>query len=178
MYIPQPFNFSLIGAKVDLKYGGIVSLRQTLIRTFGRDILKFERFSLEELAKNVTSDTATYDQVANLEVPKLLKEPIMKCLKLKKRSKLLRLMELSFIGDTFKEFKLELGRAKCAEIIINSPPGDYNLIQFACALNLPRHLASMLEIDGKLIDGLVKKYTYPEFFVRTCILLKYCKILY
>ena len=53
--VPQPFDFPLIGAKVDLKYGGIVSLRQTLIRTFGRDILKFERFSLEELAKNVTS---------------------------------------------------------------------------------------------------------------------------
>ena len=147
--LPQLFHFLLIGAKVDLKYDGIVSLRQLLIRTFGRDILKFERFSLEELAKNVTSDTATYDQVANLEVPKLLKEPIMKCLKLKKRSKLFRLMELSFIGDTFKQFKVELERAKCADIIVNSPPGDYNLIQWACALNLPNHLASMLEIEGK-----------------------------
>ena len=148
-YLPQLFNFLLIGAKVDLKYDGIVSLRQTLIGTFGRDILKYERFSLEELAKNVTSDIATYDQVAKLEVPKLLKEPIMKCLKLKKRSKLFRLMELSFIGDTFKQFKVELGRAKCADIIVNSPPGDYNLIQWACALNLPNHLASMLEIEGK-----------------------------
>ena len=144
-------------------------LRQTLIGTFGQDILRFEQLSLQELAKNVTSATATYDQIAELEVSRLLKEPIMKCLKLKKRSKLFRLLDLSFIGDTFKEFKVELGRAKCAEIIIHSPPGDYNLIQWACALNQPRHLAAMLKIDGKIQSNLsTVRSLKPNRFKKQC----------
>ena len=85
---------------------------------------------------------------STFEIMLPVQEPIIKCLKHQKRLRLIKLIQCAK-DDTKDEFKVGLGRARNAEIITYSPPGDYNLIQWACKKNLPDHLEAMLEIDGE-----------------------------
>ena len=109
------------GAEVNLTIDGI-DLRQALIKTFGEDILDFQPSNLEDAIKGL--------EVGN-------------------RSRLLRLLNESVIRDTFEDFKAELDQLGCAEDIIKSAPGVFNLIQVACEMGLAKHLEAMLKIEGK-----------------------------
>ena len=50
-----------------------ISLRQTIIKTFGQDVLRFERFSLQDVATNIITESANYDDLEALELSSLLK---------------------------------------------------------------------------------------------------------
>ena len=99
------------------------NLKKEIINQFGKEILNFQPVDLDEAMKNL--------EVGN-------------------RTRLLRLLNESIIRDTCEEFEKELDQLGNAEDIMKSATGVYNLIQVASDMNLPKHLAAMLKINGKI----------------------------
>jgi hypothetical protein len=106
-------------AEINREIDGI-SLRNSLIKTFGSEILQYQPNDLDEAMNGLETGN---------------------------RTKLLQLLHESVIRDTFDDFEAELKSLTASEDINRSAPGAYNLVQVASDEGLHMHLKAMLQVS-------------------------------